>query len=247
VLVRTIELARGFDQVALAQIAYIIETAVTSLLVSEPVGVPQSEARAAVEAVLPAAPPVVEAPAGSGYRAGVFGGVGAWSGDAVVSRIGIEAAIERPVGTHRLGVAVAAVADPGFHVGPVGDDLLVRSLVLHVHATARWRAGRYGGGALAIGPALAVTHVEASLTGSSPGEMVTQAPRTDLDLGASMTARWELPLGRRTSVFLAALLDLVPTRARYVANVRGEDQVIFAPWALRPGLVLGVATGSELK
>lgn len=248
VLVRTIELARGFDQVALAQIAYIIETAVTSLLVSEPVGVPQSEARAAVEAVLPAAPPVVEVPAGSRYRAGVFGGVGAWSGEAVaVTRLGLEGAIERTAGTHRLGLAASAVADPGFHVGLAGDDLLVRSLALHVYATARWRGGRYGGGTVAIGPALAITHVEASLTPLSPGEMVSQAPRTDLDLGLGMTARWELSLGRRTSVFLAALLDLVPTRARYVANVRGEDRMLFSPWALRPGLVLGVATGSELK
>jgi hypothetical protein len=248
VLVRKIELAGGFDQVALAQIAYIIETAVTSLLVSEPVGVPQSEARAAVEAVLPVARPAVETPAGSRYRAGVFGGVGAWSGDAVaVARIGIEGAMERTAGTHWLGVAASVVADPSFHVGPAGGDLLVRSLAVHLYATATWRGGLYGAGAVAVGPALVVTHVEASLTSSSSGETVSQAPRTDLDFGLGATARWELPLGRRTSVFLAALLDLVPTRARYVATVRGEDRILFSPWALRPGLVLGVATGSELR
>jgi len=284
VLVRKIELAGGFDQVAMAQIAYIIERAVASLLVSEPIGVPQSEARAAVEAVLPAAPPpavesraavearagaearaAVEAPSAvetptavetpaavetravSLYRLGVFGGAGTWSSDAMtVARVGVEGALERPGGAWRLGLTASVVGDPGFHVGSSERDLLVRALALHLFATATWRGGSYGAGGIAVGPALLVTHVEPRLAGSSTVP-VTASSLTSYDPALGVSARWELPLGWWTSVFLAALVDVVPLHARYAVTVRGSDQVVFAPWILRPGLVLGVATGSALR
>lgn len=250
VLVRKIDLAAGFDEVVLAQIAYIIERAVASLLLSQPIGVPQSEARDAVAAVLPARPPAAaaEAPAGSLYRLGVFGGVGTWSSAAVaVARVGLEGALERSGGGRRLGLTASVVADPGFHVGPADRDLLVRSLAVHLYLTATWRGGRYGAAGIAVGPALIVTRVEPTLTAASSLLPVTSTPRTDLDPGLGVAVRWELPLGRRASVFLAALLDVMPLRARYAATVQTQDQLLFSPWALRPGLVLGFTSGSELR
>lgn len=250
VLVRKVELAAGFDQVALAQIVYIIERAVASLLLSEPIGVPQSEAQAAVKAVLPVVPPAAETPPGSPFRLGAFGGIGAWSSDAAAAaRIGVEGAVQQEGGgRRRLGLAASLVVDPGFHVAREGiGDLLVRSVALHLFVSATWRAGQYGAGAIAAGPALVVTHVAPTLSSSSPTEPATSASRTDFDPALGVTARWELPLGRRTSVFLAASLDVVPLRAHYAATVEGRDQVLFSPWTLRPGLVLGVATGSELR
>jgi hypothetical protein len=248
VLVRKVQLVAGFDEVALAQIAYIIERAVASLLVSEPIGVPKSEARSAVEAVLPAAPPPAAPPASPMYRLGAFGGVGAWSGDVTtVARVGIEAALERSGRPRRLGLAASVVADPGFHVVTAAGDLLARSLALHLYATATWRGGRAGAGAIAVGPALVVTHVEPTLAVPSPTDTATSSPRTDFDPAVAATVRWELPLGRRTSAFLAAMVDVVPFRARYTATVQGQDQGLFSPWMLRPGLVLGLATGSEQR
>jgi hypothetical protein len=43
------------------------------------------------------------------------------------------------------------------------------------------------------------------------------------------------------------MVDVVPLRARYAATVQGQDQELFSPWMLRPGLVLGFATGSALR
>ena len=251
VLVRKVQHSAGFDQVALAQIAYIIETAVVSLLVSEPIGVPQSEARAAVEAVLPAArpaPSAPSAPSGPLYRLGAFGGIGTWSTAAtVVGRVGIEGAVERSGDPRRLGLLASAVADPGFHVVTAAGDLLARGLALHLYLTATWRGQRAGAGTIAIGPALLVTRVEPTLNVRSPAETATSAPRTDFDPAVGASVRWELSLGRRTSVFLAALVDVVPLRARYAATVQGQEQELFSPWMLRPGVVLGLATGSELR
>jgi hypothetical protein len=248
VLVRDVRLTAGFDEVALAQTAYIIDRAVASLLVSEPIGVPQSEARAAVEAVLPAAAPVAEAPRRRLLRLGAFGGVGAWSAEApATARIGIEGSIERDGDAGRFGLAASAVADPGFHVEEPGADLFARSLALHLFVTASWRVGRAAAGGIAVGPALIMTRIEPTLSVSSSAETATFAPRTDFDPAVCVTARWELSLGRRTSVFLAAMLDIVPVRARYAETVQGQDHALFSPWPVRPSLVLGVATGSELR
>jgi hypothetical protein len=249
VLVRDVRLTAGFDEVALAQTAYIIDRAVASLLVSEPIGVPQSEARAAVEAVLPAAaPPAAETPRRRLFRLGAFGGVGAWSAEApATARIGIEGSIERDGGAGRFGLAASAVADPGFHVAEPGADLFARSLALHLFATASWRIGGAAVGGIAVGPALIVTRIEPTLSVSPGAGTATFAPRTDFDPAFCVTARWELPLGRRTSVFLAAMVDVVPVRARYAETVQGQDHVLFSPWPVRPSLVLGVATGSELR
>jgi hypothetical protein len=56
-----------------------------------------------------------------------------------------------------------------------------------------------------------------------------------------------LPLGRRIGMLVAAMVDVVPLRARYAATIQGQDQDLFSPWMLRPGLVLGFAAGSERR
>ena len=65
VLVRKVPLGAGFDAVALAEIAYIVERVVASLLAAEPIGVPPAEARAALAqtSVSAPAPSSVLAPA----------------------------------------------------------------------------------------------------------------------------------------------------------------------------------------
>lgn len=257
VLVRKVELSGGFDEVALVQTTYIIDRAVASLLVSEPIGVPQSQARAAVAAVLPAtatAAPVVDlTPPSHLFRLGAFGGVGAWSGEAVATaRLGIEASLQPDGGgPRRLGLAASTVVDPGFHVVEAGVDLLARSLAFHLYATATWRAGRAGPGGIGvgIGPALIVTRIDPTLTVSSATETARFSPRNDFDPAVGGIARWELPVGRSSSVFVGALLDLVAVRARYAVTVQGQEQeqALFSPWLLRPSLVLGVTTGSQLR
>lgn len=253
VLVRKVELSGRFDEVALAQTTYIIDRAVASLLMSEPIGVPKSQAPAAVAAVLPPAPTAVAVaetrPAALSFRIGAFGGVGAWSGEALATaRLGIEGALRRNVGdAEQLGLAASAVVDPAFHVTQPGSDLLARSLALHLYATVTWRAGRAGLGGLGVGPALIVTRIDPTLTVASATESASSAPRTDFDPAVGLTARWDVPVGKRTTLFLAGLLDVVPIRARYAVADGAEERAVFSPWLLRPGLVLGVSTGSELR
>jgi hypothetical protein len=248
VLVRTVPLTLGLDEAGLAQVTFIIERSVASLLASEPIGVPHAEARAA----LAAAPPAGSVPDGAlgvekqtALQVGVFGGVGSWSSAALLApRIGLDLWLDWITGDGRLGVAASAAVDPAFHSTDPGGDLLVRAVAVHAWLTAGRRLGALGVGRLALGPALLVTHVAPALTAASPAATITQAARTDVDPMLGLVARWDFPLGG-AGVFLAATLDYVPIRASYTAMFDGTDRQLFSPWPLRPGVVLGASLGSE--
>jgi hypothetical protein len=149
------------------------------------------------------------------------------------------------MGGGRIGLAASATLDPEFHSTDGNGDLLVRAVTLHVSLTARKRFGRSGMGRIAAGPGLLVTRITPSLNKSSPTDNVTPAPRTDLDPTIGLVARWDLYIGQRTSVFIAATVDIVLLRAQYTEVVNGDDRVLFSPWPVRPGLLLGVSTGSD--
>ena len=75
--------------------------------------------------------------------------------------------------------------------------------------------------------------------------MVAGAVRTDFDPALGLAARFDLALGRGTSAFVAAAVDIVPLRAQYTEIVNGTNRVLFSPWPVRPCLLLGVSAGSD--
>lgn len=246
VLMRRVPLTLGVDEAGLAQITFIIERSMASLLASEPIGVPQAEARA----VLDAPPPAPADAASDGARErlvqmSAFGGFASWSSTArLVPRVGLDVWIDWLNGATRVGVAGSAAVDPGFHSGDAKGDLVVRAVSLHAWATAGRELGSFGVARVALGPALLVTHVAPALTSSSAADAVTGAARTDLDPMLALAARWDLPVGARASVFLAATVDLVPLRVQYTELVNGTSRSVFSPWPVRPALVLGASLGS---
>ena len=249
VLMRTVPLALGVDEAGLAQITFIIERSVASLLASEPIGIPHSEARAALSATSTArssAEPAVVNARQTALQVGVFAGLASWSSDArVAPRIGLDVWIDWITDARRVGVAASAVADPAFRSSDANGDLRVRAISLHAWMTAGRRFGGLGVGRIALGPALLVTHITPTLASFSPADSVADAARTDLDPMIGLAARWDLPLGRGTSAFLAATVDFVPSRVQYTELVNGVNRELFSPWPVRPALVLGLSLGSE--
>ncbi len=249
VLIRTVPLMLGVDEAGLAQITFIIERSMASLLASEPIGVQKDEARAALSAALPARSSAGGGLAGSketALRLGVFGGVASWSSTALLApRVGVDLGLDRITDGRRVGLAASAVIDPGFHSIAANGDLLVRAVGVHVWATAGTRIGRFGIGRIAAGPALLVTRITPTLASISPGDVVSGAARTDLDPVLGLAARFDLALGRGTSAFAAAAVDIVPLRAQYTEIVDGTQRVLFSPWPVRPCLLLGVSAGSD--
>jgi hypothetical protein len=248
VVIRKVPLMLGVDEVGLAEITFIIERSMASLRASEPIGLPHAEARAAVSAALPARSPGagLAAPNTIARRLGVFGGVSSWSSTSLlVPRVGLDLWIDRMTGGGRVGLAASAAVDPGFHSTDGNNDLLVRAVALHVSVTAARRLGGSGMGRIAAGPGLLVTRITPSLATSSPTDNVAPSPRTDLDPVIRLLARWDLRIAQRMSLFVAATVDVVLLRAQYIEQVNGVDRVLFSPWPVRPGLLLGVSTGSD--
>ena len=261
VLVRKVPLKNGFDAVALAEIAYIVDRAVASLLAAEPIGVPRAEARVALAATPassagaspgppPTAPVTVAAPASPapaptrlGFHGGAFAGLSAWAPDAsAVLSAGVSLGVERLGPSVRAGLMLAAAARQSFEVPAAPTSVRVGGGDVRVFLTVGRKLGAWGIGRFGVGPGLVVARVEPVPIGTNGGGQVIEArPRTDVDLALAALLRWDVPLGRVASLFIAATVDVVPVRGEYTATVNGVDRTLLAPWPVRPGLLGGVA------
>ena len=259
VLVRKVPVAAGFDAVALAEIAYIVERAVASLLAAEPIGVPPAEARATLAqmSALPANPssstaattvaapaPAANAPARFAFHGSAFAGVSAWApGASAVPSVGLSFGAERVGPATRVGLMLAAAGRQSFDVASSPAGVHVSGGDVHLYLTSARTLGRWGLGRLGIGPGLVVARVEPVGAGPSATQMIEAHPRTDVDPTIAAMVRWDAPLGRLARPFIAATIDVVPVRGAYTAIVNGTSRTLLAPWPVRPGLLAGVAFG----
>jgi hypothetical protein len=260
VLVRKVPLGAGFDAVALAEIAYIVERAVASLLAAEPIGVAPAEARAALAQVSLSPPktssaataattvatpaPAASAPARVAFDGSAFAGVSAWApGASAVLSVGLALGAERVGPATRVGLLLAVAGRQSFDVASSPTGVHVSGGDVHLFLTAARTLGHWGTGRLGIGPSLVIAHVEPVRVGSSATETIQAQPRTDADPAIAAVACWDFPLGRLVRPFIAATVDVVPVRGAYTAIVNGASRTLLAPWPVRPGLLAGVAFG----
>ena len=103
------------------------------------------------------------------------------------------------------------------------------------------QVGDWGIGRLGLGPGVVIARVEPARTDTTGGQVVEAQPRTDVDLVIAALLRWDFPLGRLASLFIAATVNVVPVRGEYTATVNGADKTLLAPWPVRPGFVAGLA------
>ena len=256
VLVREIPLKSGFDAVALAEVAYIIERAVASLLAAEPIGVPPAEARAAlaqisiapvtVAAPAPvtvAAAPTPAPPARLAFDGAAFAGVVAWASSAgAVLTAGVSVGVERVGASARAGLALAVTGRESFDVAGTPTGVRVGGADIRLLLTLGRTLGDWGTGRLGVGPGLVISRVE-PVGGTSASRTIEAQPRTDADPMLSFVARWDVPLGRIVRPFLAATVDVVPVRGEYTATVNGISTTLLTPWPVRPGFLAGIAFG----
>jgi hypothetical protein len=250
VLVRKVALERGFDAVALAEIAYIVERAVASLLAAEPIGVSRAEARAVLLQTKP--PPKQPAPiavatptnvsAHFAFDAAAFAGVASWaSGASAVPNVGLAFGTTRVGPATQLALLLAVAAHQSFNVAGSPTGVQVRGGDVHAFFTAARPLGGWGIGRLGIGPGLVIARVEPVGIHMSATQTIEEQPRTDVDPTLAALARWDLPLGRTVRPFIAATVDFVAVRGAYTATVNGTSKTLLAPWPVRPGLWAGVA------
>ncbi len=256
VLVRKVPLKAGFDAVALAEIAYIVERAVASLLAAEPVGVPPAEARAALAQApvspapfKPAAPPQpANPPARLALDGGAFAGAAAWAPAAsAVLSVGLSFGAERVGPSARVGLMLAVAGRQSFDVASSPTGVRVSGGDVHLFFTVARTLADWGIGRVGVGPGLVVAHVEPVPAGTSATPTIEARPRTDADPTLAAIARWDAPFGTVARPFIAAIVDVVPVRGAYTAVVNGTSRTLLAPWPVRPALLAGIAFGRQAQ
>ena len=248
VLSHSTPLTIGFDEVALAELVYVVERSVTALLDAQVVGVPKEEARALLRP--PALAPVVVArpapPPGAAAQphvAAFFGGEGWSKQNALVPVLGLAGALERASGATRMGVSLDATWRPGFEADAPSAKLSVEGGTAHVSLTISRAFDGLGTLRLALGPGLALDHVRAAAAVS--GSRVAAPARTDVALALCARLRWDLPVRGSFAVFAVAGADVLSVAGRYTATVDGVTTVLLTSWPVRPTIAVGVTYGGK--
>jgi hypothetical protein len=256
VLARRLALPSGLDDVAQAEIAFIVERAAGTLLAARPFGVSKAAAQAELEgraAEVPAAPPAVVKPAPASaapasslsFQLGASAGVQTWSASRPwLPAAGLFGAVERAVSWGHLGVAVAGGLRGAADAATSDAQVSVGGGDLHLWLTTSTVLAGGGVWHLSVGPGLFVDRVDVTATPSS-SRAVKAASRTDLDptIGASVRADlWRIG---RVAVFVSASADVFPWPGRYTTLVDGDATTLIQPWIVRPSFALGAVIGSR--
>jgi hypothetical protein len=260
VLGRRITLGAGLDEVALAELVYIVERAVIALLASQPVGVPREELDPSLRpaAAPPPPPPAVvatavvppptaapaAAPRTASFHAGVFAEGESWAaGRDAVAAAGALAGLEHVGPWGRLGVAL----DVTLHREIVGatpqGTLRLDGGGGHVWLALGRTFDVAGTGRLLVGPGLAVNEVGATPPAGASG--VTARPRTDVDAILGVLLRWDIPVGDRWGLFVATGADVAFVAARYTAVAGTSATPLLTTWPVRPLVRLGFVVGGR--
>ncbi|MEA2698392.1 MAG: hypothetical protein QOI66_2663 [Myxococcales bacterium] len=261
IVVRRISLDKGFDEVALAEVVYVVERSMVSLLAFQPVGVPKAEARAALTPALtqsppsraplespPAVPAVPAVRSTSGrlsFQLAALAGVSAWSThNLAVPELAVAALIERQgqqaQQRARLGIWLMGQLRRSLLVETPDADLSITGGSAQLMFVAGRRFENLGFGRVAFGPGLAFTSVQPTAI-TSAAKVIEVRSRSDVDLIFRAAVRWDFALLRWLTLLVAATADATPARARYTATVDGKETVLVSPWPLQPTLFIGAA------
>jgi hypothetical protein len=248
VLTHRTALPAGFDEVALAELVFVVERSVAALLDAQLIGIPKEEARAQL---LPPEPPIatLSAPppmpvSRRSFGIAAFAGAEVWSRSEGLSPVlGLVATRERDRAGVLLGVSIDAAWRRGWEADTSAAHLDVTGAGTHLALSVGRRFRGLGTGRIAVGPGVLVDRVRATRTvaGSQP---ITQA-RTDADFALGVRLRWDLELGR--GFFGCAMIgaDFVPVAGRYTATIDGTTSVLATAWPVRPSFALGLGFGGR--
>jgi hypothetical protein len=256
VLARRFSVPTGFDDVAQAEIAYIIERAVSTLLAAEPFGVSRAAARAELGASAQPAPPpaptvTAAPPAGApaprlALQFGAAAGVQTWStADPFVPAASAFLGVERLASRGGIGVAASGGVRAGVRTATADARIVASSVDLHLWLTLSRAFARVGTWHLSLGPGLFLEHVAVTPFQDALHTVKPQT-RSDVDPTLGAQVRWDFARLGRAALFGAVSVDALPWPARYTALVDGVTTNLMEPWLVRPSLTIGVAVSPDL-
>lgn len=261
IYVRRVALSSGFDDVTREQVAHIVGSAVETLLEGGSIGVAREELTKAPSP--PPSPPVAvvvqpnaksvepreEPPAPSRFAARLGAGyeVLAFSADHVAHGpwIGVRSALVR--GPWQFGLVLTGQwrAPISIDQSPIGlrlDDVALRPM-LDVARDADGRFTVHVGAGLGF-DALGIDPRGATVSTGPNGEpaVKVQARRSRITPILRASVGVDVHLGRAASIAIAGVVDYDPDNRAYYVQEGDTPRNLLAPYALRPGLTLGLVT-----
>lgn len=256
VLAQRIPLRAGLDEVALAEIGYLIERCVTTLLearavrgANEVVSAPSPSRDTPLVAASSRASPEadfgrpVPEPAHLEFHISASVGSEGWATGAVfVPELGLAVLMERVRGAARAGLSLDGEWRLPFAASSTDAKINVEGGAARLLLALGRSFGDHGTGYLLLGPGVVIDHVQA--TPSIAGDVSAPA-RTDYGWSLCVRLRWGTKLTPRLHAFATLGADVVPVTGRYTAIVDGVQTVLLTEWPIRPSLQLGLDLGAR--
>ena len=244
VVIRSLPLPSGVDEVAREEVAQIVATSVEALRAGRPLPVAASGTDLPLPKAVRAAPPITPPAPRTLWLAGLGGGV---AHEGASSFALPEAGLSLVVASERRAPAPAVWISAGVFSGNVdgapvalrfhGGDLAALA-TLGTSATdgesRRRVVARIG-----VGPGVELREVTPSAAGDAAGVALDPA-RLDASMFVRAAARLEIRLVEPVGLFVAAACDARVVSRRYTVDSDGMTDALFEPNRLRPSLVVGL-------
>ncbi len=243
VVVRSLPLPSGVDEVAREEVSHIVASSVEALQAGLPLPVVAERADAAIAKTTRAPPPraPVVAPVAGGLWASA--GLGAGAAHEGASAFALPtASLSLLVGlAHRRASPALWLALGAFSSEASGDDVTVRFRggELAALASAGTAVGKRVVARLGVGPGLELRQATPALANGASGVTLDDA-RVDPTFFVRAAARFEVRLFDRVGLFASAACDARVVSRRYTIDHDGVTQAMFEPDVLRPSILLGV-------
>jgi hypothetical protein len=243
VLIRSLPLPAGPDEVAREEVAHIVATSVEALRAGRPLPAPSSPTDVAVAKTVRAPQPLAPPPRAL-WLAGAGGGVAHEGASQLALPV---ASLSLVVGAEHWRLAPALwLAAGAFSSEAAGDPVALRFRggELAALGAVGTRAAIDGHARrvvarLALGPGVELREATAAPAAGATGVTVDGA-RTDAALFVRAAARLEVRLFDGLGLFAAAACDARVVSRRYTIERDGMTTPVFQPDLLRPSLVIGL-------
>jgi hypothetical protein len=243
VVIRSLSLPAGVDEVAREEVARIVASSVEALQAGRPLPVVAERADSPIaKTTRPPPPPVPVAPVAGGLWASA--GLGAGVAHEGASFALPTASLSLLVGPSRRRASPALWLSVGaFSSDASSDDVTLRFRggELAALASAGTAIGRRAVARLGVGPGLELRQATPALAnGVSTSAVQLDDARVDPTFFVRAAARFEVRLFDRVGLFASAACDARVVSRRYTIDRDGVTQAMFEPDVLRPSVLLGV-------
>jgi hypothetical protein len=243
VVVRSLPLPSGVDEVAREEVSHIVASSVEALQAGLALPVVAERADAALAKTTRAPAPVAPAaPVAGGVWA--TAGLGAGAAHEGASAFALPtASLALLVGpARRRGAPALWLSLGAFSSDATNDDVTLRFRggELAALASAGTAVGRRAVARLGVGPGLELRQATPAVASGATSDVTPDAARLDPTFFVRAAARFEVRLFDRVGLFASAACDARVVSRRYTIDHDGVTQAMFEPDVLRPSILIGV-------